>query len=87
MSGNWIKHRARLKAVFAAADAKFGQPEIALGVFAPVASLLLPHRIGRAHEGTGLRGQEHRDVGHGRSGRGGGLVLGMRVGRHERRHV
>lgn len=34
--------------VFAAPDGKFGQPEIALGVFAPVASLLLPHRVGRA---------------------------------------
>lgn len=34
--------------VFAAPDAKLGQPEIALGVFAPVASLLLPERIGRA---------------------------------------
>lgn len=34
--------------VFAAADARLGQPEIALGVFAPVASLLLPHRVGRA---------------------------------------
>jgi cyclohexa-1,5-dienecarbonyl-CoA hydratase len=34
--------------VFAARDCKLGQPEIALGVFAPVASLLLPHRIGRA---------------------------------------
>ncbi|HEX6811773.1 MAG TPA: cyclohexa-1,5-dienecarbonyl-CoA hydratase [Planctomycetota bacterium] len=35
--------------VFAANDARLGQPEITLGVFAPVASLLLPHRIGRAH--------------------------------------
>jgi cyclohexa-1,5-dienecarbonyl-CoA hydratase len=33
--------------VFAAADARLGQPEIALGVFAPVASLLLPHRMGQ----------------------------------------
>lgn len=33
--------------VFAAPDAKLGQPEIALGVFAPVASALLPHRTGR----------------------------------------
>lgn len=31
------------------ADAKFGQPEIALGVFPPIASLLLPERVGRAH--------------------------------------
>ncbi|MBM3991537.1 MAG: cyclohexa-1,5-dienecarbonyl-CoA hydratase [Planctomycetes bacterium] len=34
--------------VFAASDAKLGQPEIVLGVFAPVASLVLPERIGRA---------------------------------------
>lgn len=33
--------------VFASHDARFGQPEIALGVFAPFASLLLPERIGR----------------------------------------
>jgi cyclohexa-1,5-dienecarbonyl-CoA hydratase len=35
--------------IFAAADAKFGQPEIALGVFAPIASIVLPERLGRAH--------------------------------------
>jgi len=34
--------------VFAAPDAKLGQPEISLGVFAPVASLLLAARAGRA---------------------------------------
>ncbi|MHC4513861.1 MAG: enoyl-CoA hydratase-related protein [Planctomycetota bacterium] len=34
--------------VFAAPDAKLGQPEIRLGVFAPVASLILPERIGRS---------------------------------------
>ena len=33
--------------VFAARDAQFGQPEIALGVFAPFASILLPGRVGR----------------------------------------
>jgi cyclohexa-1,5-dienecarbonyl-CoA hydratase len=32
--------------IFAARDAKFGQPEINLGVFAPAASCLLPGRIG-----------------------------------------
>lgn len=32
--------------LFAAPDAKFGQPEIALGVIAPAASCLLPARIG-----------------------------------------
>jgi cyclohexa-1,5-dienecarbonyl-CoA hydratase len=35
--------------VFASPDAKFGQPEIALGVFAPVASVALAERVGRAH--------------------------------------
>lgn len=35
--------------VFAAPDARLGQPEIVLGVFAPVASLILPERIGRAN--------------------------------------
>ncbi len=33
--------------VFAAPDARLGQPEIRLGVFAPAASVLLPWRIGR----------------------------------------
>ena len=34
--------------IIASRTAAFGQPEIALGVFAPVASLVLPERIGRA---------------------------------------
>lgn len=34
--------------LFAAPDARFGQPEIQLGVFAPAASCLLPERIGCA---------------------------------------
>ncbi|MFQ5706602.1 MAG: enoyl-CoA hydratase-related protein [bacterium] len=34
--------------IFAAEDAKFGQPEIKLAVFPPVASLILPFRIGQA---------------------------------------
>lgn len=34
--------------VFASPDAKLGQPEIKLGVIAPVASVFLPERIGRA---------------------------------------
>ncbi|MGB8265888.1 MAG: cyclohexa-1,5-dienecarbonyl-CoA hydratase [Candidatus Velthaea sp.] len=33
--------------IFAAPDAKFGQPEIQLGVFAPPASAILPERIPR----------------------------------------
>jgi cyclohexa-1,5-dienecarbonyl-CoA hydratase len=39
-----VSHR-----VFASPDAKFGQPEIVLGVFAPVASAVLADRVGRAH--------------------------------------
>lgn len=35
--------------IFAAVDAKFGQPEIKLAVFAPAASCLLPERIGQAN--------------------------------------
>ena len=35
--------------IVATADATFGQPEIALGVFAPVASIVLPERVGRPH--------------------------------------
>jgi cyclohexa-1,5-dienecarbonyl-CoA hydratase len=35
--------------LFASREASFGQPEIALGVFAPVASLVLPLRIRRSH--------------------------------------
>ena len=34
--------------IFAGSDAKLGQPEIQLGVFAPAASCLLPPRIGQA---------------------------------------
>ncbi|MDH4064397.1 MAG: enoyl-CoA hydratase-related protein, partial [Acidobacteriota bacterium] len=33
--------------VFAARDARLGQPEIVLGVFAPVASMVLADRVGR----------------------------------------
>ena len=33
--------------IFAAPDAQLGQPEIRLGVFAPVASLVLAERVGR----------------------------------------
>lgn len=35
--------------IFAATEAKFGQPEIKLAVFAPAASCLLPERIGQAN--------------------------------------
>jgi cyclohexa-1,5-dienecarbonyl-CoA hydratase len=35
--------------IVASREAKFGQPEIVLGVFAPVASVVLTERIGRGH--------------------------------------
>jgi cyclohexa-1,5-dienecarbonyl-CoA hydratase len=35
--------------IFAAPDAKLGQPEMNLGVFAPAASCLLPFRVNQAH--------------------------------------
>jgi cyclohexa-1,5-dienecarbonyl-CoA hydratase len=35
--------------VIASQQSTFGQPEIALGLFAPIASIVLPERIGRAH--------------------------------------
>jgi cyclohexa-1,5-dienecarbonyl-CoA hydratase len=47
--GGGLELAAFCHRVFAAPDARLGQPEITLGVFAPVASVLLPHRIGRAH--------------------------------------
>ena len=34
--------------IFASEEARFGQPEINLGVFPPVASLILPYRIGQS---------------------------------------
>ncbi len=33
--------------IFAAEDARFGQPEIQLGVYPPVAALILPHIVGQ----------------------------------------
>jgi cyclohexa-1,5-dienecarbonyl-CoA hydratase len=35
--------------IFSTTEAKLGQPEIVLGVFAPVASMILTERIGRAN--------------------------------------
>jgi cyclohexa-1,5-dienecarbonyl-CoA hydratase len=35
--------------VFASSDARLGQPEIVLGVFPPVASVILPERVGRGN--------------------------------------
>ena len=55
--------------IFAAPDAKFGQPEIQLGVIAPPASCLLPERIGQAaaedllFSGRSIDGQEAHRLG------------------------
>ncbi len=55
--------------VFATTDAKFGQPEIALGVFPPLASIVLPERVGRARaeelclSGRTIAATEARDIG------------------------
>ncbi len=55
--------------LFVAPDAKLGQPEITLGVFAPAASCLLPERIGRAAaedlllSGRSISGEEARRLG------------------------
>ncbi|MDQ7065376.1 MAG: enoyl-CoA hydratase-related protein [candidate division KSB1 bacterium] len=55
--------------IFASEDARFGQPEIQLGVFPPVASLVLPHRVGQSAAddlnltGRSLTAQEARAIG------------------------
>jgi len=55
--------------IFASENAKFGQPEINLAVFPPVASLLLPYRIGQANaddlvlSGRALAAQEAKQMG------------------------
>ncbi len=55
--------------IFASEDAKFGQPEIQLAVFPPVASLVLPHRIGQSAAddlnltGRSLSAQEAKAIG------------------------
>jgi cyclohexa-1,5-dienecarbonyl-CoA hydratase len=55
--------------LFAAPDAKLGQPEISLGVFAPAATALLPERIGRAAaedlllSGRSIDGREAHRIG------------------------
>lgn len=46
--GGGLEVAAAGNLLFATADAKFGQPEIRLGVFAPAASCLLPPRIGQS---------------------------------------
>lgn len=45
--GGGLELAAFCNRVFAAKDARLGQPEIVLGVFAPVASLILAERVGR----------------------------------------
>lgn len=45
--GGGLELAAACHRVYASPDAKLGQPEVALGVFAPVASLLLAERVGR----------------------------------------
>ena len=44
--GGGLELAALADRVFASPDARFGQPEIALGVFAPIGSALLPHLVG-----------------------------------------
>ncbi len=46
--GGGLELAAFCHRVFAAPDAKLGQPEIRLGVFAPVASVILPERMGQS---------------------------------------
>jgi cyclohexa-1,5-dienecarbonyl-CoA hydratase len=55
--------------IFAAPDARLGQPEIKLAVFAPAASCLLPERVGQARavdmllSGRGLGAEEAAAIG------------------------
>lgn len=55
--------------IFASEDAKFGQPEINLAVFPPVASLVLPHLIGQSAAddlvltGRSITAQEAKQMG------------------------
>ncbi len=55
--------------LFATPDAKFGQPEIQIGVFAPAASCLLPERVGLAAaedlllSGRSIDGREALNIG------------------------
>ncbi len=45
--GGGLELAALADRIFAAPDARFGQPEVTLGVFAPVGSLVLPALVGR----------------------------------------
>jgi cyclohexa-1,5-dienecarbonyl-CoA hydratase len=55
--------------IFASSTAQFGCPEIKLGVFAPAASALLPHRIGVSRStqmlltGNSISAEEARSIG------------------------
>jgi cyclohexa-1,5-dienecarbonyl-CoA hydratase len=55
--------------IFAAENAKFGQPEITLAVFPPVASLILPHLVGQSAaddlvlSGRAITAQEAKQIG------------------------
>jgi cyclohexa-1,5-dienecarbonyl-CoA hydratase len=55
--------------IFASEEATFGQPEIKLGVFAPVASVLLPWRLGGGPaldlliSGRSISGREGKEIG------------------------
>jgi len=55
--------------IFASEEALFGQPEIKLAVFPPVASLILPHRIGQSAaddlvlSGRSITASEAKDLG------------------------
>jgi cyclohexa-1,5-dienecarbonyl-CoA hydratase len=55
--------------LFATPEAKLGQPEIQLGVFAPAASCLLPEKVARAHaedlliSGRSISGSEAAAIG------------------------
>lgn len=47
--GGGLELAAFCQRIFATPEAKLGQPEIVLGVFAPVGSFVLPRRVGQAH--------------------------------------
>lgn len=55
--------------IYCSPEARFGQPEIKLGVFAPLASALLPHRIGSRQAadllltGRSIAAEEARAIG------------------------
>lgn len=55
--------------IFATPDARLGQPEMALGVFAPAASVLLPYRVNQPNaedllfSGRAVSGEEARAMG------------------------